>query len=351
MVMFDKEPFLIAEIGVNYYDIAQKEGLSPLEAALLMVEKAHESGADAVKFQTYKASSLATPKAPAYWDLTQEETLSQYDLFLKYDHFQPSDYEKIASFCQKIGILFSSTPFDFEAVEFLDPLVSFFKIASSDLTNFPLIEKMAQKGKPLLLSTGASTLLEIQKTLECIRQWNQAPLVLMHCILEYPTPDEHANLFSIPFLKETFPKYLIGYSDHTVPQADMHLLTTAYLLGANVIEKHFTLDKTLHGNDHYHAAAPEDFQRFRQEIKKLTPLLGVRDKKVFPYEERARAFARRSIVAKKDLPKGASLSLEDLDFKRPGTGLSPDNLSLILGKKMKQPLQKDDLILLDMVEP
>jgi len=241
---------LIAEIGVNYYDIAIKEGITPMEAAKKMIMEANDAGIHAVKFQTYKAETLAAKASPSYWDLSEESTTSQFELFKKFDSFGYTEYKELKEYSDELGIEFLSTAFDFESADYLDELMNVYKISSSDLSNIPFIEYQAKKNKPILLSVGASNLEEIELAVDTIRAYNDKPLVLLHCVLEYPTPLEHANLLKIASLKNQFPELYIGYSDHTKPTESDDVIKTAYNLGAVCVEKHYTLDKTLKGNDH-----------------------------------------------------------------------------------------------------
>jgi sialic acid synthase SpsE len=259
-------PYVIAEIGVNH------EG--SFDKAKMLIELAKEGGANAAKFQTYKANTLASINSPHYWDLEKENTKSQFKLFQKYDCFEPDDYVKLAEHCEKINIDFMSTPFDHFSVDFLDPIMSAYKVASADITNFPLIDLIARKKKPIILSTGASNISEIQDAIAVIQKNGNDQIALLHCILNYPTKNEDANLLMIQGLKKSFPKYTIGYSDHTLPLNNMLSLTTAYILGARIIEKHFTYDKSLPGNDHYHAMDLNDLKIFRKNLDDLIGLIG-----------------------------------------------------------------------------
>jgi len=323
------KPFVIAEIGVNYYDIARKEHIQPLEAAKKMISAVADAGADAVKFQTYKAEKLASKYSPAYWDTSKEPTTSQYDLFKKFDSFEEEDYRELARFSKDNNILFLSTPFDFEAVDVLDELMPIFKISSSDITNIPFIRYIAKKQKPVFLSTGASTVDEIDEAVRAIEQEGNYKIVLMHCILNYPTAYTDANLGMISHLRNRYPDYPIGYSDHTLPDSNMSVLTTAFILGAIVIEKHFTLDKSLPGNDHYHAMDPEDLKTFVQSVTFIQNIIGESEKRPLESEMPARMYARRSIVAKREIPKGMIITEEMITFKRPGTGIEPSKLALL----------------------
>lgn len=330
-------PYIIAEIGVNH------EG--SLEQAKRLIELAKEGGAHAAKFQSYKADTLASKQSPAYWDTNQEPTRSQHELFQKYDNFGPDDYVALAEHCQKVGIDFLSTPFDDAAIDFLDPLMPFFKIASADLTNIPFLRKVAAKGKPVVLSTGASTLGEIDTAIKTLTQAGCKDIVLLHCILNYPTKNSNAHLRMITGLKRAYPNYLIGYSDHTLPDDVMTPLVVAYLLGAVVIEKHFTHDKTLPGNDHYHAMDVKNLASFVSMLDRVEDLLGSVDYKApVATEEISRLNARRSIVLAKDVPSGHSLEASDLTCKRPGTGISPLHWDEVVGRKVARNLNSDDIL-------
>ena len=182
------KPFLILEAGVNH------EG--SLDTAFEMVDAAAEAGADAIKFQSYKAETLASKNSPAYWDRTKEPTASQYELFKKHDSFGDEEYIKLAQRCKKRGILFCSTPFDSHFVDFLEPLMDFYKIASADITNIPMLRQIAAKKKTVLLSTGASFLEEIEEVVKLIRSEGVEKIALMHCVLEYPAPSEHVTRFT-----------------------------------------------------------------------------------------------------------------------------------------------------------
>ncbi|HIJ05696.1 MAG: NeuB family member [Methanomicrobiales archaeon 53_19] len=337
-------PFVIAEIGVNYYDVAKEKKIDPLDAAKMMVAAAAESGADAVKFQTYKADNLASKYSPAYWDTTKERTQSQYELFKKFDSFGEDEYQELARFSKKQQVIFLSTPFDFEAVDTLDDLMPIFKVSSSDITNTPFIQYIAKKQKPIFLSTGASTIDEIDHALKTIKNEGNDQIAIMHCILNYPTAYQDANLGMISHLKSLYPDYLMGYSDHTLPDSQMFVLTTAVLLGAQVIEKHFTLNKTLPGNDHYHAMDPEDLRRFILNLDFLQDILGNSEKTPLESEMPSRMYARRSIVAKRKIPKGARISEDMVTFKRPGTGIEPSKIGTIIGKIALKTIKEDEII-------
>ncbi len=333
-------PYVIAEIGVNH------EG--SLATAKLLIESAKRGGADAAKFQTYKAGLIASKFSPSYWDTTKEPTTSQYELFTKYDAFGESEYKELSMHCKKHDIEFVSTPFDLGAVDMLEPLVRYFKIASADITNPSLLKKVAATGKPVILSTGASNIAEIDAALAILRSAGAKEICLMHCILNYPTRNENAHLGMLVDLRTRYPELLLGYSDHTLPNEQMTSLIAAHLLGAVVLEKHFTLDKTLPGNDHYHAMDEKDLARFQVSVKQVHELLGPsRSKAPIATEEISRLNARRSIVLTRDLKTGHTIAEQDLVAKRPGTGISPMKWDEVVGKKLARDLPEDHILTWD----
>lgn len=341
---------LIAEVGVNYYDIAAERGILSMDAAKLMIREAKAAGIHGVKFQTYKAETLAAKKSPYYWDLTEEPTTSQFELFRKFDSFGRDEYRELKNYCDEIDIEFLSTAFDFESADYLAELMNIYKISSSDLSNLPFIAYQAKKNKPVILSIGASNADEIDRAIDTIRTYNSQPLILMHCVLEYPTPYEHANLNKIISLKERYPQVIVGYSDHTKPSDDYDIIKSAYLKGARVIEKHYTLNKKLKGNDHYHAMDPDDARKILSKIEFLDKIGGSFELKCLDSEAAARQNARRSVVSKGLIPKGTVITEEMLTFKRPGTGISPDNINFVVGKKAKHNIEDDTILEESMLE-
>ena len=339
---------LIAECGVNYYDIAKENGITPMDAAKLMVLKAKEAGIHAVKFQTYKADTLAAKESPYYWDITEEPTKSQFELFQKFDSFGEREYRELADYCEDIGIEFLSTAFDFKSADYLNDMMNVYKISSSDLNNLPFVVYQAKKNKVIMLSIGASNAEEIDKAIETIRKYNDKPLILMHCVLEYPTPYEHANLNKIITLKERYKEVLIGYSDHTKPDEGYVVIQSAYLKGAQIIEKHYTLDKTLKENDHYHAMDPVDAENIIKKIDYLDRISGTFELKCLESEQKSRRNARRSVVALGNIPKGTVITETMLTYKRPGTGISPEKVNEICGKTAQIDIADDTIITEDM---
>jgi sialic acid synthase SpsE len=327
-------PYVIAEAGVNH------EG--SMDLAKRLIDEAAEGGAQAIKFQSYKAETIASKDSPYYWDISKEPTQSQFELFKKYDNFWKNEYEALKVHCDKAGIEFMSTPFDVESANFLNDLMPVYKISSSDITNLPFIEHQCKFGKPIILSTGSSYLYEVQQALETIAKYGNQ-VVLMHCILNYPTPDEFANLGMILHQKRVFENTIPGYSDHTLP-GKMEVLKIATLLGAAVLEKHFTHDKTLPGNDHYHAMDKNDMKHFWKEMDFTFKVLGSFDKKPLESEAKSRANARRSLVALKDIQQGEVVTFEHLTWKRPASGISPKDIHQLIGKAALKDIKEDDVL-------
>ena len=333
------KPYIIAEVGVNH------EG--SMKTAKRLVDEAKEGGAHAVKFQSYKAETLASKHSPAYWDTTKEPTESQFKLFKKHDSFWKNEMYELKNYCDEVGIEFMSTPFDVESAGFLNDMMDVFKISSSDITNKPFIEYICSFGKPIILSTGASDLEEVHDAVNWIKPFN-VPLALLHCVLNYPTPDKNANLGMITGLKEAFPENIIGYSDHTLPK-DMKVCEMATMLGAVIIEKHFTHDKSLPGNDHYHAMDKDDLKGFNKNLEVAFEILGSFKIETFANEDKARLNARRSLVAAINIPKGKIIEKEDLTFKRPAHGISPKYIDDVVGKKANVDIMEDEIIIKNMI--
>lgn len=315
-----------------------------LSKAFEMIDAAAESGAPMIKFQSYKADRLAQRNSPSYWDTRKETCRSQFELFQRYDALDIEDYEAMADRCRHKGILFCTTAFDGTFLNALGPLMPVLKIASADITNVPLVRLVGEQGRPVLLSTGASSVSEIDFAVRTLETAGAPEVVIMHCILEYPTHAHHANLRSISYLANVFPDYTIGWSDHLPFQFGGQSLITAWQLGADVIEKHFSLDKTKPGNDHYHAMDPDDVRAFYQQCRYTGELLGNFRKEVFPWERQSEKQARRSLVATRDLRAGEVLSADMMIPKRPGNGISPKHYDLILGRTLQQDVASDAAI-------
>lgn len=344
-----KKPYIIAEMGVNFYDTAREMGILPLDAAKLYIDKAAEAGIDCAKFQSYKAGTIVSKNSPAYWDTEKEPTKTQYELFLKHDSFGEEEYRELCEYTHEKGMDFTSTPFDYASADYLEDMVDFYKISSSDLSNLPFIEYIGAKGKPVYISVGASYLSEVDEALRVLKKAGCKDIVVFHCVLSYPTKPEDANLRVIETLKKDFPDVRIGFSDHVAPDETMMTLATAYLLGAEVIEKHFTLDKTLSGNDHYHAGDPEDFKKAILNFEWIDKVLGSPEKTVLDCEMIPRREARRSLVLTRDMKAGETISEQDIMPKRPGTGISPIYSDIVIGRKVLQDLPEDTILTWKMI--
>lgn len=338
--------YIIAEVGVNYYEIAEIYGISLIEAAKKMMLEAKNAGADGVKFQTYKADKLAMKDSPGSWDKNDITVDTQYELFSLYDKFEASDYQELFNYSKEIGIDFMSTPFDEDSADYLNEYLEVYKISSSDISNYPLIINIAKKNKPIIMSVGAADLDEIETEIELIKKYNDKKLTILHCVLEYPTPYEHANLLKIKALKEKYPDAIIGYSDHTKPDEHMDTIKAAYLLGAKVVEKHFTLDKTIKlKNDHFHSMDPDDLKKIKQGFDFINRLKGKGDIICLPSEVGTKESVRRSAVCKEKILKGEVLTYDKIIFKRPSKGLPPSETDKLIGKIAKRDILVDELII------
>ena len=324
----EKKVFIVAEIGNNHegsYTLAEE-----------MIGKAAEAGACAVKFQTIVPEELVS--------ISQKDRIEQLERFqLSYDEF-----ERLSKVAKHENILFLSTPFDIESVHFLDSIVPAFKIASGDNNFFPLIEAIAQTGKPIIMSTGLMDLPEVRKTIDFILNiWNEnaidQDIAIMHCVTSYPTALEEANLLAIKELQSL--NVTVGYSDHTIG-TEAAVLSVA--LGARIIEKHFTIDKNYSDfRDHQLSADTKEFSQLVERIENASKLLGQSRKTVQESEKLVMEKVRRSIVARKDLDENTVLTLDDISWVRPGGGLAPGNEKIILGKRLKEKVAVGELITLD----
>lgn len=331
---------VIAEAGVNH--------LGRDDYAKKLVDAAVNAGVDIIKFQTYTAEKLTTRNAPRFWnwegELVQEG--NQFDSYSNLDKFSRSQYIELVKYCKEKDIEFMSTPFDTDSVDLLMELgVNAFKVASCDITNQPLLRYISQTEKPILLSTGAAEISEIKRAIELITSNNVNEICLMHCTLCYPTNISDANLGALVHLKEEFPDLILGLSDHTL---ETETPSYAVMLGARVIEKHFTFDKTLPlSADHWLSVDEEGMRALIEKVRLAEILLGTKRKIVLDSELLARRNARRSIVAKRNLEPGETIYESDLDFKRPGTGISPFDLDKLIGKIVKKAIPYDSQIILD----
>ena len=331
---FESNFHLLAEIGVNH------EG--EISTAKKLFEEAKSAGCHSVKLQAYKAEKLVTEAAAAYWDTSKEETKSQIELFKKYDRFDVSEYAELSDFAHSIDLQFGLSIFNLDWIDSLSEFVDYFKIASADITCTPLLEKISKFQKPIILSTGAANLQEIQAAVHTLVEKGNSDVTLLHCILNYPTDLTDSNLSFLFKLRLAFPDLRIGLSDH-VAEVEFERFAIARALGASVVEKHFTSDKKLPGNDHYHSGSAEDFANILSIVKRTDLLLGTGEE-VMACEIPARQGARRSIVYSEDLSVGEVISLKHLLFKRPGIGVSPTQYSKIIGKTLSRSVSADQLV-------
>lgn len=343
------KPYLIAEMGVNFYDTAKALNITPLAAAKMYIDAAAESGVDCAKFQSYKADTIVSKNSPAYWDLSKEPTKTQHALFMKHDGFNEEDYRELCNYTHAKGMDFTSTPFDYASADYLEDMVDFYKISSSDLSNLPFIEHIAKKGKPVYMSVGAAYLSECDEAIRILKNAGCKDIVIFHCVLSYPTDPKNANLLIIETLKKTFPDVRVGFSDHVAPDDTMMTLAAAYMLGADVIEKHFTLDKSLPGNDHYHSGDPLDFKKAVANFKWIDTVLGSPEKTVLECEMVPRREARRSLVLTRNMKSGEVIKAGDIMPKRPGTGIAPRFADIVIGRKVNQDLSEDIILTWEMI--
>lgn len=356
----EEPPYVIAEAGVHHRN--------DVELARRYVDAAHRAGADAIKFQTYSADRLATQWAPLYWsEATEAERRTsqpadaprhaggltpprtQHEVFAERSLLCEEDYRSLVEHAEESGITLLSTPFDEDAASMLDRVgVPAFKIASADITHVALLRRVASFGKPVLLSTGASTMEEVAEAARILAEAGVAH-GLLHCSLSYPTALEDANLRRIEMLADRFPDAVSGYSDHTLPEETELACPLAVALGARVIEKHFTLDPSLSGDDHYHSVDPGGLERLVRRCRQAAIMTPPPDE-MRPCEMPARENARRSVVAARDLAAGAIIGEDDVDFKRPGTGLSPAAVDRVLGRRLTRSIERDKLVRLEDVE-
>ncbi|EPH5975493.1 N-acetylneuraminate synthase [Campylobacter upsaliensis] len=329
-----KKVLIIAEAGVNHN--------GDINLAKKLIEQAAKAGADVVKFQTFKANScvsVSAKKAKYQLETTAKEE-SQLEMIQKLELSYESHFE-LMKHCKKHGIAFLSTPFDLESVEFLRGLdLPYFKIPSGEITNLPYLKAVAKCKKKVLLSTGMANLGEIEAALEILRKNGTRNITLLHCNTEYPTPFEDVNLNALKTLKEAF-KLEVGYSDHT---EGIVASLGAVALGAVVIEKHFTLDKTMEGPDHRASLEFEELRALCKGIRELEKALGSGIKKASKSEVKNKIIARKSLVAKREIQKGEKFSIENLTTKRPGSGISAMRYEEYLGKRALKTYKKDELI-------
>jgi N,N'-diacetyllegionaminate synthase len=332
--------FIIAEAGVNHN--------GSMDLALKLVDAAKESGADAVKFQTFQAELLATRSAhkAAYQERTTPDAESQFEMLRRLE-LDAAAHDKILQHCRKVGIQFLSSPFDEQSADLLESLdVPLFKVPSGEITNLPFLEHLARKRRPLIVSTGMSTLGEVEAAVHVMQAAGATELTLLHCVTEYPAPYDQINLRAMQTLRTAF-GLPVGYSDHT-PGIEIAIAATA--LGAEVIEKHFTLDRSLPGPDHAASLEPDELAEMIRSIRHVSAALGNGIKAPAACEVPNISVARKSVVAARELCSGHQLASEDLVIKRPGNGISPSLLPALIGRTLRSPLLKDQVICWDDVK-
>lgn len=332
--------FIVVEAACNH--------MCNMDLARKMIDKAAEAGVDAIKFQTYKAEKLVTNTAIAFWG---DEKISQLEYYKRLDRFGAKEYEELFKYARDRGIIGFSSPFDAESVDMLAELnMSIFKIASCDIPDLRHLRHVASLNKPIILSTGASTIDEIDRAIETIYEHGNQQLMLMACTLSYPTKNEDANFLRIQTLKERYPGMIIGVSDHTEPDLNMVIPSVAVALGARIIEKHYTLDRTMTGSGHFFAVDPDDLKKMVQNIRITEQVLGDGLLGVAESEKKAWLSARRSIVAEVSIKKGEIITSGMISFKRPADGLPANMVDQIIGKLAKHDIEPDQNISLEMLE-
>ncbi len=325
--------FIIAEAGVNHN--------GDINIAKKLVDKAKEAGVDAIKFQTFKADNLVTKQAPkAEYQKQATGGGNQFEMLKKLE-LSLEDHIALKKYCEEKGIMFISTPFDFESVDLLEKIdVPLYKVSSGDLTNLPLLNYIASKNKPIILSTGMANLGEVEEAVETIFQTGNDRLVLLHCTSNYPTAYKDVNLRAMLTMKEAF-KLPVGYSDHTI---GIEVPIAAVALGAKVIEKHFTLDRNMAGPDHRASIEPDELKMMVRSIRNIEKAMGDGIKRCNKSEEKSKFVSRKSIVAKHDIKKGQVITQDLIVYKRPASGLPPKFVKYILGKKARAEIRKDEVI-------
>jgi len=325
--------FIIAEAGVNHN--------GSLELAKKLVDCAKDAGVDCIKFQTFKAKNLVSPRAQKaeYQKKTtgEDSQLSMLEkLELSYDEFI-----ELKEYCDHSGICFLSTPFDFDSIDFLSSLdMPFWKIPSGEVTNYPYLVAVAKTEKPVVMSTGMCEMNEIEEAIRVLRENGTKEISLLHCNTEYPTPFPDVNLKAMDTLRKTF-GLEVGYSDHT---KGIEVPIAAVALGATIIEKHFTLDRNMEGPDHKASLEPSELKSMVSSIRNIEQAIGSSEKKPSDSEKKNIAIARKSIVAKCAIKKGEILSESNLTVKRPGNGISPMKWPDVLGTAAIHDFEEDDPI-------
>lgn len=328
-----KKTLIIAEAGVNHN--------GSVEMAKELIRVAHECGADIVKFQTSKLDSLVSKTAQMadYQKKNLGVVESQKDM-LKKLVLDFSDFKELAEYCKETGITFLSTPFDIDSIYFLDPLQDIWKVPSGEITNYPYLVEIGKTKKPVILSTGMADMNEIEAAINVLKENGTEEITILHCTTEYPAPIEDVNLNVMKTFRDTF-GLPVGYSDHT---QGIEVDLAAAALGAEVIEKHFTLDRNLPGPDHKASLEPAELKAMVDGIRKVDLAMGSYEKHPSEAELKNRLVARKSIVARRHIACGEELTEENITTKRPGSGVDPMKWCEVLGTRAIRDFEEDELI-------
>ena len=341
MELIDTDNLLIiAEAGVNHN--------GSIALAKQLIDIAAKAGADAVKFQTFAAEEVVSNDAPKaeYQKQTTDASESQLDMIRKLE-LSKEEHQELMNYTNHKNIMFLSTPFDERSVDLLVELgVPLIKISSGEITNHPFLKYIAKKGLPIILSTGMSTLDEVAEAVSVIKEAGCEDLTLLHCTSNYPAHVEDCNLLAMKTMADVF-NVPVGYSDHT---PGIYVALAAAAMGACVIEKHFTLDKTLPGPDHRASLEPAELEEMVQGIRRVEMALGSPVKAPVESELEVRDVARRSIVAKVDIPAGTVITEDMVAFKRPGTGVAPKDSTVLIGKITTQDINKNEILKFEKLE-
>ncbi|TVR29481.1 MAG: N-acetylneuraminate synthase [Spirochaetaceae bacterium] len=329
--------FIIAEAGVNHN--------GSLETARQLVRAAHGAGADAVKFQTFRADAIVSRAAPKadYQRRTTAAEESQHAMLSRLE-LDLDAHQRLMALCDELGIVFLSSPFDQDSADLLETLgITRYKLGSGEITNLPLLSHVAAKARPIILSTGMATLGEVEQAVHAITAAGNTQLTLLHCVTEYPAPVSEVNLNAMITLRHAF-GFAVGYSDHT---EGTEIAVAAAALGASVIEKHLTLNRADSGPDHSASLEPAEFAAMVAAVRNTEAALGDGVKQPAPCEQKNIAAARKSIVARVNIATGEVLTAERLAVKRPGTGLPPALLDAVMGRSARRDITADELITWD----
>lgn len=326
--------FIIAEAGVNHN--------GDIEIAKRLVDEAALAGADAIKFQTFKAESLVCKDARKadYQMTTTEQSESQFDMLKKLE-LTSEMHEQLIEYCTQKGIMFLSTPFDIDSIHYLvDCGINILKVPSGEITNYPYLREIGKIGKKVILSSGMSTLEEVQEAVNVLRNHGSGEITVLHCNTEYPTPYKDVNLLAMVTIRNEL-DVAVGYSDHT---QGIEVPIAAAALGASVIEKHFTLDRNMEGPDHRASLEPWELQAMVRAIRNIEQALG--DGQKIPSESEIKniGIARKSVVAQCDIKAGEKFTEVNLTTKRPGTGINPMRWNEMIGKTADKDFKADEMV-------